>query len=239
MPTQKDFKRLVRARMKKTGESYTAARAHFLAAPRARAVASRVVAASTPAVPRGPAPGEYARLAGMSDAAIKAKTGCTWERWVYALDRKKAHTWPHREIAEYVRKTYKVPDWWTQTVTVGYERIKGLRAIGQRRNGSFEATKSRVFQAPLPQLYRAVAEDRIRRRWLPDVKPIVRKATKDKSIRMTWPDGSAVEALFYAKGAGKSQIAIQHRKLAASSASAEMKAFWTERLDSLGHVLAS
>jgi hypothetical protein len=31
MPTQKDLKRLVRARMKKTGESYTAARARLLA----------------------------------------------------------------------------------------------------------------------------------------------------------------------------------------------------------------
>ena len=30
MPTQKDFKRLVRRRMQKTGESYTAARAQLL-----------------------------------------------------------------------------------------------------------------------------------------------------------------------------------------------------------------
>src|SRR2546422_3956023 len=30
MPTNKDFKRLVRARMQKTGEAYTAARAHLL-----------------------------------------------------------------------------------------------------------------------------------------------------------------------------------------------------------------
>ena len=30
MTTQKDFKRVVRARMQKTGESYTAARAHVV-----------------------------------------------------------------------------------------------------------------------------------------------------------------------------------------------------------------
>ena len=30
MPTQKDFKRLVRSRMKKTGEAYTAARLQIL-----------------------------------------------------------------------------------------------------------------------------------------------------------------------------------------------------------------
>ncbi len=115
MPTNKDFKRLVRARMQKTGESYTAARARLLTKQQV-----------TPKQARTP---DYARLAGMmSDAALKAKTGCPWERWVRALDRVQAHTWPHRRIAEYVHEKYKVPGWWSQTVTVGYERIKGLRA---------------------------------------------------------------------------------------------------------------
>ncbi len=232
MTLRKDFKRLVRARMHKTGESYTAARAHLAAAPRSRPIAPEALPAQA-----GPAPGEYARLAGMSDEAIKAKTGCTWERWVYALDRKDASTWSHREIADYVRKTYKVPDWWTQTVTVGYERIKGLRQIGQRRNGTFEATKSKVFAAPLPRLYQAFAETRLRARWLPDVKLVVRRATPDKAMRITWPDGSSVEALFVAKGAGKSQLAIQHRKLKEKDAAARMKAFWAKRLNTLGDVL--
>ena len=48
---------------------------------------------------------------------------------------------------------YKVPGWWAQTVTVGYERIKGLRAVGQRRDGTFEANKSRTFAVPLARLY--------------------------------------------------------------------------------------
>src|SRR3989442_1360712 len=99
MPTNKDFKRLVRARMQKTGEAYTAARAHLLQ----KKQESRPV--------------DYARLAGMmTDAALKARTGCTWERWVKALDRVAAHTWPHREIAHYVHEKYKVPGWWAQTV---------------------------------------------------------------------------------------------------------------------------
>lgn len=98
MPTHKDFKRLVRGRMQKTGESYTTARAHFLKHK------SSAVAASAP-------PAGYAQLAGRSDATLKANTGCTWERWVKALDRARAYTWPHREIAKYVHETYKVPGW--------------------------------------------------------------------------------------------------------------------------------
>jgi hypothetical protein len=54
-----------------------------------------------------------------------------------------------------VREKYKIPGWWSQTVAVGYERIKGLRAIGQRMDGSFEASKSRTFAVPLARLYGA------------------------------------------------------------------------------------
>ena len=130
MPTQKDFKRLIRGRMQKTGESYTAARAQLLK----KRHDLRPVA--------------YAKLAGMSDASVKAKTGCTWERWVRALDRVQAHAWPHRKIVSYVHATYKTPDWWAQMVTVGYERIRGLRAIGQRRGGSAD----RIFHEGAPLL---------------------------------------------------------------------------------------
>jgi hypothetical protein len=90
MTANKDFKRLVRRRMLRTGESYTAARAKL--------------------VRKSPAKIDYAKLAGMSDAVIKAKTGCTWERWTHALDYVGAHAWPHRRIAEYVHSTFKVPD---------------------------------------------------------------------------------------------------------------------------------
>ena len=230
MTARKDFKRLVRARMQKTGESYTSSRAQLLDEPRLRIGAPARASISAPV--------DFAALAGMSDAAIKAKTGCPWASWVKALDYAKADTWTHREIAAYVQKQYKVSDWWSQTVTVGYERIKGLRLIGQRRNGRFEATKTKTFAAPVSRLYQAFADVRIRGRWLPETGFQVRTSRRDKRIRMTWPDGSSVEALFIGKGKGKSQIAIQHSRLKEQSASTRMKTFWAERLDALGGVLS-
>ena len=169
----------------------------------------------------------------MSDATIKEKTGCTWERWVWALDRVGAHEWSHRAIADYVHEKYKVPGWWTQAVTVGYERIKGLRAIGQRRGGGYEASKSKVFAAPIGRLYRAFHDARTRRRWLGGVKLTVRTAIPDKSMRVTWPDGTSVELYFVAKGPAKSQVAVQHRKLADKASADRMKAWWAERLGAL------
>jgi hypothetical protein len=222
MTVHKDFKRLVRTRMQKTGESYTAARAHFLK--------QKTVAVSPPTI-------DYPKLAGRSDATIKQNTGCTWERWVRALDHAKAHTWPHRDIARYVQEKYKVDGWWAQSVTVGYERIKGLRAIGQRRSGAFEASKSRTFPVPLARLYRAFRDARTRARWLPGVKLTVRSATPEKYMRITWPDESSVAVGFLSKGAGKSQVAIQHEKLPDQAAATRSKQYWAERLDLLGQVL--
>lgn len=227
MPTNKDLKRLVRGRMRKTGEAYTTARANLLKHKPPTRSASESRANS-----------DYARLAGRSDAIMKEKTGCTWERWVKALDRDKAQTWPHREIARHVQKKYKLPGWWAQTVTVGYERIKGLRAIGQRRDGSFEASKSRTFPVPLPLLYRAFEDPRLRSRWLPGVPLTVRTATSQKSMRITWPDQTSVEVGFSAKGTTKSQVALQHTKLPEKASATRMKQYWAERLDYLSELLS-
>jgi hypothetical protein len=225
VPTNKDFKRLVRGRMQKTGEAYTTARAHLLEQKPA-------------ATPGSPATVDYAKLAGRSDAVLKEKTGCTWARWVKALDHAQAYTWPHREIATYVHEKYKIPGWWAQTVTVGYERIKGLRAIGQRRDGSFEANKSRTFPVPLVQLYRAFHDSRTRARWLPGVDLTVRAATRGKSMRITWPDRTSVDVGFTSRGAAKSQVAVQHGKLPDRAAQTRVKQYWAERLDALRLVLA-
>jgi len=221
MPTNKDFKRVVRARMTKTGESYTTARAHLLIKKPAPTLAQS----------------DFERRAGISDATIKAKTGCTWDRWVWALDAVEAHDWEHREIAQYVHEKYKVPGWWAQSVTVGYERIKGLREIGQRRGGGFEVNKSRTFAVPLGRLYRACYEKRGRARWLPGVDLMIRVATLEKSMRITWPGKTSVELYFTSRGPKKSQLVVQHVKLATKDAATRMKLYWQGRLDTLGEMV--
>jgi len=232
MTTNKDFKRLVRGRMLKTGESYTAARSNLIQSSRADR------RTGGPTVGSPVAKLDYAKRAGWSDDLIKAKTGCDWGRWVKALDHAKAHEWPHKEIARYISEKYQVPGWWTQTVTVGYERIKGLRAIGQRRDGGYEANKSRTYPVPLARLYRGFSDKRNRAKWLPGVDVTIRTATKDKSMRITWPDGTSVVVGFLSKGSGQSSVYMQHGKLPDKAAAEKVKAFWGERLGALAEVLA-
>jgi hypothetical protein len=223
MPKQKDLKRLVRTRMAKTGESYTAARTQVL---RKRAPTS-----TKPASPSS----TLAVIAGMSDASVRAKTGKNWLEWTHALDAIGAASLPHREIAARLHADFAVGDWWAQMVTVGYERIRGLREKGQRRDGGYEVSKSKTFGVPLARLYAAFAE---RRRWLGDIAATVRRATDRKSMRLTWPDGTKVEAMFFAKGEGKSMVAIAHGGLETRAAADRLRTFWGERLAVLAELLS-
>jgi hypothetical protein len=223
MPREKDLKRLVRARMAKTGEAYTAARAQILRK-------------STPPS-KAPSP-DYAALAGMADEAVNEKTGRTWEQWVRTLDRHDAATMAHREIAMLVSVTYKVPEWWSQTVTVGYERIKGLRVRGQHRDGTYDASKSRTYAVPVATLFDAWADTALRNRWLDGTTVKVRSATAPKAMRLLWPDGSVVIAGFTAKGDAKSSVALAHTRLPDRETATRLKQYWSERFDALGDVLA-
>lgn len=239
MPRNKDLKRLVRTRMRKTGEAYTAALAHIETTPRAKARANSNGDSTPPAIAVSAIkPGDYAAVAGMSDEKVKEKTGCTWERWVHALDRRGAAEMSHGEIAKIVNEKYKVDGWWSQMITVGYERIKGIRARGQRRDGSYEASNSRTFDVPVTKLFNAWAKAPVRRRWLDGASWKVRTATAPKSMRLDWPDGGIIAVWFEPKGKSKSVVALAHTKLPDKPTADRLKKYWSDRLDVLGEVLS-
>lgn len=220
MTKQKDFKRLVRARMQKTGESYTAARAHLLAD-------------SPP-----PLPDDYEAMAGMSDDAVRRATGKTWPEWTAVLDAVRASEWQHKEIAAWVHENHDgVSGWWAQSVTVSYERFRGLRDVGQRRGGGYDVNKSKTVPVGVEELWRAFEDDTRRARWLPD-ELTVRTAKKPKSMRVRLSDDSPLDIYFMAKGAEKSTVTLQHRKLPNREKADEMKLYWGERLEALKEMLA-
>src|SRR4051794_7737815 len=176
MTQQKDFKRVVRTRMQKTGESYTTARLHL----------------AKKETPAAPAP-DLAALAKLSDESVKKATGCDWAKWVFVLDKAGATEMSHPELTTYIREKYKTPSWWTQMVAVGYERIRGLRAHGQQRSGDWSVSKSKTVAVPLAKLYAAFSNARTRAKWMPGVKLTVRGATPKKYMRLRWEDGSLID----------------------------------------------
>jgi uncharacterized protein YndB with AHSA1/START domain len=169
----------------------------------------------------------------MSDAAVKEKTGKTWKEWFAILDQTGARKLNHQEIVKYLNSKHGVGPWWQQMVTVTYEQARGLREKHQKAEG-FQISVSRTVKTSLAKLFRAVANEKARSAWLAEDGLVVRKATPNKLMRVTWPDGkSSLEISFFSKGDDKSQIVVQHSKLPDAKSSAKMKEYWGKALDRL------
>jgi uncharacterized protein YndB with AHSA1/START domain len=169
----------------------------------------------------------------MSDEAVKAKTGRTWKEWFAILDKAGALKMSHPEIVKFLHTKHDVGPWWQQMVTVTYEQSRGMRELHQKPGG-YEISVSRTVNVPLAKLYKAFATEKARQTWLNEDGLVVRKATVNKSMRITWSDRkTSVEIGFYPKGENKSQVAVQHSKLPDAKAGAKMKLYWAKALDRL------
>jgi hypothetical protein len=227
MPMQKDLKRLVRARMRNTGESYTTARARLLE-KKDEPGATRCEAIPLPQ-------SELAALAGMRDEAVAQKTGRTWKEWLKELDRAGAVSLPHREIARLVRECYEISSWWSQAVTVGYERIRGLREKGQSRDGSVEVTRSKTYPVPVADLWEVFGRCQ---EWLGGETLRTSKFIEHRSMRMRWSDGTPVEAQFSSKGPARSRLCLEHRNIGSRDEAARLGTYWSQRLAAIEDLLA-
>lgn len=178
----------------------------------------------------------WAEVGGFRDEVVKERTGRSWEEWVRELDAAGAREMPHREIAKLV-SSHGVGGWWSQGVTVGYERIRGLREVHQRRAGSFEASRSRTFDADVEALYELFADARKRKRWLPEGFARIRTGTSPKSMRVDWSDGTQLHVGFTPRGPGRASVALTQVKLPAREDVERVKRFWGERFDALAAVI--
>jgi uncharacterized protein YndB with AHSA1/START domain len=168
----------------------------------------------------------------MSDEAVESKTGKTWSRWFKHLDAAGAKKMTHQEITAHLSEKHGVRPWWTQMVAVTFEQARGLRDKHEKPGG-FEISVSRTINAAVGKAFKAWTVDKTRRQWLPE-KLELRKATTNKSLRITWEDGKTSVAVgFLAKGADKAQVVAQHAKLPDAKAAARMKKFWAAALDRL------
>lgn len=170
----------------------------------------------------------------MDDAKVLAATGKSLGDWFAVLDERGARDLPHKDIARLLQEEYGVPSWWSQSVTVEYERWIGRRETGQRQTGEYEATVTRR----LP-----VSMDVALHRWLARLRdpapqsafggvafagePSTSRTEKRRYWRIMLVDGSRVTVYFSARPDGTGvQIAVQHGKLAGRRDVERWKAFW-------------
>ena len=218
MTEDRTFKRRVRQRMSKTGESYTAARRQVAQKRDRIAAATARLATAEPL---------------FSDEAIKQGTGKGWEEWFVVLDAWGARERTHTEIARYVREELGVDGWWAQGVTVGYERARGMRMKYQHADG-FSISATKTVAVPIDVLFESFVDARARRRWLTDGEMRLRTSQPGISARFDWEDGSTrVNVGFIDKGPSKSSVAVEHSRLPDADEAELAKAMWKKRLAEL------
>ena len=168
---------------------------------------------------------------------LKAKTGKDWRQWFAILDKAGAKNMNHKEMAEYLYYQQKIDGWWAQMISATYEQHRGLRRKYERPEG-YEISVSKIIPVSLSTLYKSFNDEKIRSGWLKEKGVTIRKATANKSMRVSWIDNkTSLDVNFYPKGNSKAQVVVQHAKLANMNDAEKMKKYWKEKLESLNEVL--
>jgi len=218
MTTDKARKRAVRSRMDKTGERYAAARRHV--------VAETATATPRPLPPRVADPG-------VSDEALRKGTGRDWDDWLRDLDGWGAAARKHPEIARHVAEAYGVSGWWAQSITVGYERARGMRAVHETSRG-FEVSVSRTIHATPDVVWPWLAEESRRDRWIESGMVRLAASRAGRWVRFSVVDDrSSVRIVLDSKGLDRSVVTVTHGRLADADDVAKQRAAWRPRLDAL------
>ena len=160
--------------------------------------------------------------------------------WFDRLDGWGAAELGHREIARRVAAELGIDPlaWNAQAITMGYERARGLRAVGEHSDG-FTVTAADRGRAG------RAAVRRVRRRRAARALAARRRRCASARRRDRGPPAStgaptgAGHVTFLAKGGQGSTVALEHARLADAGEAERMKAFWRERLGALRSQLAA
>ena len=234
MPTQKTFKRRVRTRMAKTGESYTAARRQLIRksseAPAEHAVVPEIEA---PAVPAAHVPAELLT----TDDSMRKATGKGHGEWFAILDTWGATGHTHTEIARWLNAEHGVPGWWSQNITVNYERARGMRAPGQMADG-FSVSATRTIDALPERVLKAFTDSAIRKRWLPGAPMRQRPTRAALTARFDWVEPkSRVVVIVAAKDPGRSVVTVTCERVPGADAAKDLQQRWRSALGDLKAML--
>jgi hypothetical protein len=170
----------------------------------------------------------------ISDKLLVDKTSKTLEHWFNVLDKKRARKKKLREIFKLVSGTAGLKilsEWKRNLLTTSHQWNRGLKQRGEKENG-FATGVSRTVNAPVKLLYEAWVKNGTRSKWLKE-KIVFRKTTPSESARITWHDGTLLKVDFYMKGNARSQVVVQHHKIADARAAAALKIFWGKKLEEL------
>ncbi len=174
------------------------------------------------------------------DESLINATGKNWQWWFAALDAAGMADKDHRTIVAEVKKLGCESAWWQQTITVEYERERGLRDIHQRSDGHYEISRQRTLNLPAEELIELVRNPEKRVQWLktPLPEPQEKILSGNPLFIFPWPGGhSSLYVVVEAKGETKASITLVHRDLSGPEECEAIKPFWNEVAEKLKQVI--
>ena len=252
MTQQKKLKKAIRARSRKTGESYTAARRHIV---QGRAGTSAPQATPARLTASAAAPDRTRTGARKGEAGVIKKTGQPYDHWFGVLDAFGAAAKGHTASAAHLANDHGVPGWHCQMITVAYERERGLRAMNQSCAGDFQVNVSKVIPVTVAAVVDALRSKRRRAQWLkgadaslaraldaafagPKPREVKLKNSALAGLRYPWGDGR-VEIYVAGKPNGRTSVVASMTKLAGPEEVETRRAQWRTALEGLKAHLTS
>ena len=256
MTRARTLKQVIRARAAKTGERYTTARRHVLNDLRMRPE-------SVVRFPKTPAPVSTSTKSaspassskgGVSDAKSREKTGHGLDHWFDVLDRFGGAEQGHSALARHLYDDHSVPGWYSQGITVAYERARGVRAVNQRCDGEYEVSVSKVVTAKTADVIKALTDKRVRAGWVkgvdarlvkalstafdsPGSKGVVVRTDGLGRFRYKWGD-TTVQLYLLPKAGGKVSIVVTNSKLTDGAMVEERRALWRTALNAVAQLFS-
>jgi hypothetical protein len=169
----------------------------------------------------------------VADEALQRATGKDWDDWFRILDARGLEGFSHTVTAAWVAQEHGIDGWWAQQITVGFERVRGLRRVHETADG-FEVSVSKTFRHGVHPVWTAFADDDARIAW--QVPPVLQKRTavEDKSIRFDHGnDRSRVLILLTQKSPEKTTVTLTHERMSGPDDVERMRAFWRAQLTAL------
>lgn len=195
----------------------------------------------------------------LGDATVQAKTGRGLEEWFARLDAWGAVGRPHREIARHLADDDGQSGWWAQMITVEYERARGLREVGQTKNG-YEAQVQKTLTAEPARVWAALLHPTVRQRWLgksprlrfdqgseftlgDGTRIAVRKLKPEALLRLGWeaPQStrpSLLEISLRKNPSGRTTLRFQHRGLRSQAERSALAAHWQHAAEVLDRAVS-
>lgn len=183
----------------------------------------------------------------ISDEAVEKATGKAWKAWFEVLDGWKADEKGHKATAAYLSEEHDLSGWWSQMVTVQYERERGLREVGETTRG-YQMGTQKTFLPDREAAWALITSPEGIATWLGDGAPErlvegesyelddgttgeIRVVTEQSHVRLTWQpsgwsDASTLQVRSNEAGSGRGTVQFHHENLPDADTRDEMKTHW-------------